>query len=88
MVQTKSNNTGAAFIIGAALVAATFLSIPLSTFAATYAYVNTAGDVKSVVANDWMTAIKMAPGIHMRSGVLLLNTAADYNIVGSDVSGS
>ncbi|MBX9906303.1 hypothetical protein K2X96_00190 [Patescibacteria group bacterium] len=88
MVQIKSINTTAAFVIGATLVAATFLSIPLSTFAATYAYVDTTGDVKSVIANDWMTAIKMAPGIHMRSGVLLLNTAADYNIVGNDVSGS
>lgn len=53
--------------------------------AAMYAYVDAAGDVKSVTANDWRTAIATAPNIHMHSGVLLLTTADDYNIVGDKV---
>ena len=55
--------------------------------AATYAYVDASGDVKSVTAADWKTAIATAPNIHMHSGVLLLTTAADYGVVGDTVSG-
>ena len=55
--------------------------------AATYAYVDVHGDVKSVTAADWKTAIAVAPNIHMHSGVMLLTTAADYGVVGDSVSG-
>jgi hypothetical protein len=55
--------------------------------AATYAYVDASGDVKSVTANDWMTAIATAPNIHPNSGVMLLTTAADYTVVGDSVVG-
>ena len=56
-----------------------------SAHAAMYAYVDAAGDVKSVTANDWRTAIATAPNIHMHSGVLLLSTANDYDILGDKV---
>ncbi len=56
-----------------------------SAHAAQYAYVDAAGDVKSVTANDWRSAIATAPNIHMHSGVLLLTTANDYDIVGDKV---
>ena len=55
--------------------------------AATYAYVDVNGDVKSVTAADWKTAIAVAPNIHKNSGVLLLTTAADYEVVGDSVLG-
>ena len=71
----------ALFTIGA-MIAPAFAS------AATYAYVDTMGEVKSITANDWMTAIATAPGIHINSGVMLLLSAADYAVVGDDVVGA
>ena len=62
------------------------LASPLSANAATYAYVTTGGDVKSVVADDWMTAITTAPNRHLNSGVLLLKTSSDFTIVGDNVT--
>ena len=73
---------GVAFIIATLL----FISLPVYASAATYAYVDATGQVKSVTAADWRTAISIAPNIHTHSGVLLLSTAADYTIVGDNVS--
>ncbi len=70
---------GVAFFIG--------MSLPTFANAATYAYVDANGEVKSVTANDWQTAINIAPNIHIHSGVLLLNSASDFTIVGDDVRG-
>ena len=89
MSKTQTSiRTKALFIVGASLVTLAFLGMSLPTFAsaATYAYVDAQGEVKSVTANDWQTAIKIAPNIHMNSGVLLLSTAADFTIVGDSVS--
>ena len=77
------------YFVGAlALVALaiSFISVPSSAHAASYAYVDATGEVKSVSADDWRTAINTAPNIHMHSGVLLLDSAADYGVVGDDVS--
>lgn len=63
-----------------------FMSLPVSASAATYAYVDASGEVKSVTATDWQTAINSAPNIHIHSGVLLLSTAAEYTIVGDNVT--
>ncbi len=64
-----------------------FLALPAFASAASYAYVDNIGDVKTVTANDWQTAIEIAPNIYIHSGVLLLDSAADYEVVGDDVSG-
>jgi hypothetical protein len=85
---TQTNYTAKVGTVVLALVSVLALAamvLPVSASAATYAYVATNGEVKSVVANDWMTAIATAIGIHINSGVLLLNSAADYNVVGDDV---
>lgn len=60
--------------------------IPTFASAATYAYVDVSGDVRSITASDWQTAISIAPSIHAHSGVLLLSSALDYNIVGDNVA--
>lgn len=74
-------------IAGAVLLTiATFALIGLTTAsAATFAYVDATGEVRSVVANDWSTAISTAPNIHVNSGVFTLRTAADYAVVGEDI---
>ncbi len=79
---TKAGTVAMALV---SLFALASMVLPVGASAATYAYVATNGEVKSVVAADWMTAIATAPGIHIHSGVLLLNSAADYNVVGDDV---
>ena len=68
-----------------AFFAFTFVTAPVVASAAVYAYVDTAGEVKTITATDWMVAIATAPFIHMHSGVMLLATAADYLIVGDKV---
>ncbi len=73
------------FLIAAAAVAA--LASPTFTFAATYAYVNTSGDVTTVTASDANTAIMTAPNIAPRSGVLLLDSESDNEVIGDDVAG-
>ncbi len=72
--------------VGLIFVGTALFGIATYAQAASYAYVTTTGEVKSVTADDWMTAIRIAPGIHMNSGVLLLKDAGDFTIVGDDVS--
>ncbi|QQR64552.1 hypothetical protein IPH92_03235 [Candidatus Kaiserbacteria bacterium] len=71
--------------MGLALLSIIAVSLPLFANAASYAYVDAQGEVRSITAPDWRTAINTAPNIHMHSGVLLLSTAADFTIVGDDV---
>lgn len=73
---------GSAVLIIASLL---FVSLPVYASAATYAYVDASGEVKSVTATDWQSAINLASNIHAHSGVLLLSTASDYTIVGDNV---
>lgn len=75
-----------ATVLGLTLALLGFVVQPVSASAASYAYVAANGEVKAVVANDWMTAIKIAPGIHINSGVMLLKSASDFGMVGDDVS--
>ena len=74
-----------ASVSGLAFLALIALSVPVFATAATYAYVDATGEVRSVTANDWMTAIATAPNIALTSGVYMLNSADDYDIVGEDI---
>ena len=67
--------------------AVAFAALPNLTQAATYAYVNQSGNIGTVSANNSSLAIATAINIHMHSGVMLLNTSGDYNIVGGSVMG-
>ncbi len=72
------------------LLKAGFLAMALLGFsglahAATFAYVNQAGDVSAVVANDPYEALRTAPNIDEHSGVILLNTTGDA-LIGDHVS--
>lgn len=71
--------------IGFVLAGFLYITFPVQADAATYAYVDVSGDVRSVVATDWQTAIATAPEIHLHSGVLILNFASDFTIVGDNV---
>lgn len=77
-----------AVALSVAFVAIAFMALPAFASAASYAYVDVTGEVKSVTANDWMTAIATAPNIHMHSGVFILKTAADFAIIGEDIKGA
>lgn len=66
---------------------AAVVAVPGVSVAATYAYVNTAGEVMTTEAATPDAAIMGAPGIHMHSGVLLMDSAADMEVVGESVSG-
>lgn len=88
MNYTKTSVHTVAIYFGALLLAVGIVASmsPLSANAATYAYVDNFGDVRSVTANDWMTAIDIAPNRYAHSGVLLLTSALDYGIVGDHVN--
>ena len=73
-------------VTGLAIAAFVTMSLPLSASAATYAYVDTTGEVKPVVADTWQEAIAKAIGIHIHSGVMLLSSPSDFDIVGNKAS--
>ena len=75
------------YILGT-LALALVLGGPVAASAAMYAYVNQDGEVRTVEATDPNTAIRTAPGIHPRSGVLLLDSTEDQDVVGDDVAGA
>ena len=72
-------------VTGLAL-ALVLVSTPFFANAATYAYVDTTGEVKPVVADTWQEAIAKAIGIHIHSGVMLLSSPSDFDIVGNEVT--
>lgn len=74
------------FLIAGIAVSSIFaMAIPSFAHAATYAYVNTSGNVSTVTANDWQTALATAQNIGLHSGVMLLVSQLDFNIVGNTI---
>ncbi len=74
-------------LLGAFALAAV-VAIPSVSLAATYAYVNTAGEVMTTEAASANSAITTAPGIAARSGVMLIEvTSDDAELIGDSVGG-
>lgn len=70
-----------------ALALASAVAVPAISFAATYAYVNQAGEVMTTEAATPNAAIMTAPGIDEHSGVMLMDSADDAGVVGDKVQG-
>jgi hypothetical protein len=64
---------------------AAFVALPAASFAQTFAYVNTSGEVTSMEATDAQTALMTAPNIATHSGVILLQSD-DNGLVGDSVT--
>ena len=74
------------YILGAIALAA--VALPSASFAAMFAYVNTSGEVRTVDAATPSAALQTAPSIHMNSGVMMIDSTTDEDIVGDNVSGT
>lgn len=74
-------------LLVAALAVAAGVVGPAAAFAQTFAYVDQNGDVRTVEADTAMNALMTAPSIDENSGVMLLDSAEDTQVVGDDVSG-
>lgn len=79
MTNTKTLNKGAI------LFALALISIPTSSYAGTYAFVNTSDEVSMIVSNTSSEAIKNGLNIALHSGVMLLDSA-NIGIVGTKVN--
>ncbi len=89
MTHTYSSKTITQIAVGATLMLtlALVLVAPRSSEAANYAFVNHAGEVSMVVANDPQMALMTAFNISLHSGVLLLDSAEDTAVLGDKVYG-
>lgn len=74
-------------VILGALALAGVLAGPALTYAQMYAYVDQAGDVRTVDAATAEAALMTAPSIDEHSGVMILDSSADNEVVGDDVMG-
>ena len=72
--------------LGAASVIA--MTLPALAFAADYGYVNSMGEVNMVQASSPTEAIRIAPGIGIHSGVILLDSQADTDLLDDSVAGA
>jgi len=72
------------FVTGLLASGLFIMALPTFAHAATYAYVDSAMEVKSVTAVDWQTALATAPNIHIHSGVVLLTSLLNP-LVGSRI---
>ena len=70
------------------LALAAVVAVPGVSLAATYAYVNTAGEVMTMEAPNSSVALSTAPNLHVHSGVMLIESTEDEEIIGDDVPGA
>lgn len=77
-------------LLGSTLGVASLLamSAPALALAADYGYVNMAGEVNMVQASSPMEAINIAPNIGVHSGVILLDSQSDIELLDDSVAGA
>ncbi|MDB5245263.1 MAG: hypothetical protein JWN90_368 [Parcubacteria group bacterium] len=63
---------------------AAVIALPSMSYAATYAYVNSSGEVAAVTADTAAQALATAPNMDIHSGVMLLSNPND-GIIGDTV---
>ncbi len=75
--------------VGTALLLVAFALVATPSFAsaATYAFVNNFSEVSMVVADSPTLAIRNATNISAHSGVLLLDSVSDNDLLGNRVTG-
>lgn len=61
------------------------VSVPTASYAQMFAYVNRDGEVMTVDRDTPEEALMAAPDIDEHSGVLMINSSADAEIVGDQV---
>lgn len=74
-------------LFAGALALAALTALPAASFAATYAFVNTDGEVRTMEASTATQALTTAPNLHVHSGVMLLDDDGS-DIVGDKVPGT
>ncbi len=82
-MKNKINNTKVSFVVGLFALAFVVLATPNFSYAETYAFVDKVGEVKTIVASGPYIAIDTAPNRVFDSGVILLKTSSDFDIVGN-----
>jgi hypothetical protein len=74
-------------LLASALALAAVIAVPGAASAATYAFVNTAGEVMTMEATNSDVALATAPNLHVHSGVMLVG-ADDADVIGDEVPGT
>jgi len=69
------------------VVAIVFFAAPALSEAANYGYVNHSGTVMMYTSDTSANAIRNAPNISLHSGVILLDSQADSDLVGDHAYG-
>ncbi len=75
----------AQYVVLFSLFSVMLLGLPTSAHAASYAYIDILGNIRSVVATSWSSAIATAPNISNTSGVLLLTGPTGFHVVGNKI---
>ncbi|MBU2104015.1 hypothetical protein KKD81_01625 [Patescibacteria group bacterium] len=66
---------------------AAIIAVPSLSLAATFAYVNQSGEVMTTEAASANEALMTAPNLGTHSGVMLINSSTDSEVVGDRVNG-
>ena len=88
MITSNSFSAASKRLLIAGLVASSVFAMAIPSFAhaATYAYVNQSGEVSTVTADNPTLAMANAFKIDIHSGVMLLISQLDFELVGDSIN--